>query len=174
MNEALLSISLTGCGKLVKMLITLEPHSIFGSNFAYLFIFTFSRHWYAKRWRGFVSVDRGHLVKMLINKSWTAWYILIKLYLPIQFNIVEKLVCKMFSDLYRLVLYGIYILAEALQNFIRADDASTIAIQTKASLEKFNHLIKKTNTLNFSIRHMKSQLILQTETCIARPSVHGH
>ena len=34
MNEALLSISLAGCGQLVKMLITLEPHGIFGSIFA--------------------------------------------------------------------------------------------------------------------------------------------
>ena len=67
---------------------------------------------------------------------------LIIFYLPIHFNIVEKLVCKTFSDLYRLVLYGMYILAEALQNFISVDAASTLAIQTKASLKKFNHLIK--------------------------------
>ena len=36
------------CGQLVKMLITLEQHDIFGSNFAYLFILTLSSHWYAK------------------------------------------------------------------------------------------------------------------------------
>ena len=37
MEEALLSISPAGRGQLVKMLISLEPHSIFGSNFAYAF-----------------------------------------------------------------------------------------------------------------------------------------
>ena len=47
-NEALLSIVLASRGLLVKMLTTLEPHGIFGSNFAYLFILTLSRHWYAK------------------------------------------------------------------------------------------------------------------------------
>ena len=40
MNEALLSINPAGRGHLVKMLITLEPRDIFGSNFAYLFILT--------------------------------------------------------------------------------------------------------------------------------------
>ena len=33
MDEALLSISLANCGQLMKMLITLEPHGIFGSNY---------------------------------------------------------------------------------------------------------------------------------------------
>ena len=37
MDEALLSISLAGRGQLVKMLTTLEPHSILGSNIAYTF-----------------------------------------------------------------------------------------------------------------------------------------
>ena len=37
MEKGLLSISPACCGQLVKMLITLEPHGIFGSNFAYLF-----------------------------------------------------------------------------------------------------------------------------------------
>ena len=49
MDEALLSNSQTGRGKIVKLLITLEPHGIFGSNFEYLFILTFSSHWNAKR-----------------------------------------------------------------------------------------------------------------------------
>ena len=31
-DEGLLSIILTGCGQVVKMLITLTPHCIFGSN----------------------------------------------------------------------------------------------------------------------------------------------
>ena len=38
MDEALLCISLAGRGQLAEMLITLEPHGIFGSHFAYLFV----------------------------------------------------------------------------------------------------------------------------------------
>ena len=41
------SISRAGHGQLVKMLTTLEPHSIFWSNFAYLYILTLSGHLYA-------------------------------------------------------------------------------------------------------------------------------
>ena len=37
-DEGLLSTIPAGCGQLVKMLITLEPNCIFGSNYAYLFI----------------------------------------------------------------------------------------------------------------------------------------
>ena len=48
MDEAMLSISPASRGQLVKMLITLEPPSIFGSTFAYLFILTLSIHWYRK------------------------------------------------------------------------------------------------------------------------------
>ena len=36
MDEALLSSSPAGHGYLVKMLVALEPHGIFGSNFAHL------------------------------------------------------------------------------------------------------------------------------------------
>ena len=50
MDESLLSISLAGSGHLVKMLITLEPHGILRSNFAYLYILSLSSHWFAK-WR---------------------------------------------------------------------------------------------------------------------------
>ena len=39
-ERGLLSIISASCGQSVKMLITLEPHGIYGSNFAYLFIFT--------------------------------------------------------------------------------------------------------------------------------------
>ena len=39
MDEGLLRFISDGCGQLVKMLITFEPHGTFGSNFAYLFIF---------------------------------------------------------------------------------------------------------------------------------------
>ena len=41
MDEGLLSIISAGFGQLVKMPITLEPHGIFGSNFANLFILAF-------------------------------------------------------------------------------------------------------------------------------------
>ena len=44
MDEGLLSIMSAGGGQLVKNLITLEPHGILGSNFAYLFILTFAKH----------------------------------------------------------------------------------------------------------------------------------
>ena len=43
------SIILAGQNLLVKMLITLEPDGIFGSNFVYLSILTLSNNWYAKR-----------------------------------------------------------------------------------------------------------------------------
>ena len=36
MDEAWMSISPFGSGQLVKMLIIIEPHGTFGSNFAYL------------------------------------------------------------------------------------------------------------------------------------------
>ena len=47
-DEASPSIILAGQALLVKMLITLEPHGIFGSNFVYLSILTLSSHWYEK------------------------------------------------------------------------------------------------------------------------------
>ena len=42
MDEGLLSLFSAGSGQLVKMRITLEPHDIFRSNFAYLFIYYIS------------------------------------------------------------------------------------------------------------------------------------
>ena len=48
-DEASPSIILAGQALLVKMLITLEPQGIFGSNFVHLCILTLSRHWYEKR-----------------------------------------------------------------------------------------------------------------------------
>ena len=69
-DEASPSIILAGQALLVKMLITLEPHGIFGSNFVYLCNLTLSSHWYEKK------VTRLHresfwpvelLVKMLIT-----------------------------------------------------------------------------------------------------------
>ena len=48
-DEASPSIILAGRALLVKMLITFEPHGIFGSNFVFLCNLTLSGHWYAKR-----------------------------------------------------------------------------------------------------------------------------
>ena len=47
-DKASPSIILAGRALLVKMLITLEPDGIFGSNFVYLCILTLSSTWYAK------------------------------------------------------------------------------------------------------------------------------
>ena len=47
-DEVSPNIILAGRALLVKMLITLEPHGIFGSNFVYLCILTLSSHWYEK------------------------------------------------------------------------------------------------------------------------------
>ena len=43
-DEAWPSINPAGCGYLVKMLTTLEPHGIFYLNFAYIYILTLSGH----------------------------------------------------------------------------------------------------------------------------------
>ena len=59
-----------GCGHLVKLLQTLEPHGIFGSNFANLCILTMSGHWYEKCDEALLSIilaGQGLLVKMLIT-----------------------------------------------------------------------------------------------------------
>ena len=47
-EEALPSINPGGRDILVKMLIILETHGIFLSSFAYLYVLTLSRHYYAK------------------------------------------------------------------------------------------------------------------------------
>ena len=69
-DEASPSIILAGRALLVKMLITLEPDGIFGSNFVYLCFLTLSSHWYEKRCRGFTEHHFGRsssLVKMFIT-----------------------------------------------------------------------------------------------------------
>ena len=69
MDEGLLSIISAGCGQLVKMLIPLEPHNIFRSNYAGLFKLTLSSHWYAngdKALSSIIMAGQGILVKMLI------------------------------------------------------------------------------------------------------------
>ena len=72
MDKGLLRIISTGCGQLVKMLITLEPDGIFGSNFAYLFILTFNCPATGMQngddaMTSIILADRGLLVKMLIT-----------------------------------------------------------------------------------------------------------
>ena len=54
----------------MKMLITLEPDGIFGSNFVYFCILTLSSNWYAKRCKASPSIiltGRALLLKMLIT-----------------------------------------------------------------------------------------------------------
>ena len=62
-DEALVSISQTGYGQLVKMFITLEPNAILGSKL--------NSHWCAKRWWCFAEhhfrPSMSLLVKMLIT-----------------------------------------------------------------------------------------------------------
>ena len=65
MDEALLSISPAGRGQIVKILITLEPHGIFGSNFSYLFS-TLSCHWYAAAGR--ILNAENHKIYVNLNK----------------------------------------------------------------------------------------------------------
>ena len=47
-DEASPSIILARRALLVKMLITVDPHGIFGSNFVYLCNLTLASHWYEK------------------------------------------------------------------------------------------------------------------------------
>ena len=68
-DEASPSIILAGRALLVKMLITLESHGIFGSNFVFLCILTLSSDWYEKGDEAPPSnilTGRALLVKMLI------------------------------------------------------------------------------------------------------------
>ena len=80
-GEASPSIILTDRALLVKMLFTLEPQGIIGSNFVYLCILTLSSHWYAKRWRVFIEHHFGRLSSFSENahNSWPAWYILVQI-----------------------------------------------------------------------------------------------
>ena len=58
-DEALPSLILASRALLVKMLITLEPHVMFGSNFVYLCILILSSYWHEKSWRGFTEPHFG-------------------------------------------------------------------------------------------------------------------
>ena len=59
--------------QLVKLLITLEPRSIFTSNFVYLCTLTLSTHCHAKRWRGFAEhhFGRSSSFSENVHNSWT-------------------------------------------------------------------------------------------------------
>ena len=70
MDNALLSISQAGQDQFVKTFITLYPHSIFRSNFSYLFMLTLFSHWYANSDEALLRIilaGQGVLVKMLIT-----------------------------------------------------------------------------------------------------------
>ena len=61
---------MAGRALLVKMLITLEPHGIFGSNFVYLCSLTLSSHWYKKGNKAsssIILVGQALLLEMLIT-----------------------------------------------------------------------------------------------------------
>ena len=70
-GEVSLSISPACCVQLVKILITLEPYGIFGSNVTYLFILILCSHPGMQNGdEGLPSIvlsGRGRLVKMLIT-----------------------------------------------------------------------------------------------------------
>ena len=80
-----------GRALLVKMLITLEPHGIFGSNFVYYCILTLPSRWYAKRWWSFTVHHFGRSNSFDENayNSWTVWFIWLKKKLLIYFYIVQ-------------------------------------------------------------------------------------
>ena len=108
MDKGLLSINPACCGQLVKLLITLEPCWISGSNFVYLFTLILSSHLYAKRWRGFAEHHFGRSRSFSENahNSLTASCILIKFCIRIHFNIIETPAC---TPVTRLCHYFIFI-----------------------------------------------------------------
>ena len=64
------SIILAGRALLLKMLITLEPRGIFGSNLVYLCFLTLSSHWHPKRDEASPSIilaGLALLVKLLLS-----------------------------------------------------------------------------------------------------------
>ena len=70
-DEASPSIILASRAFLVKMLINLELHGMFGSNFVYLCILTLHSHWYGKKGKEasptMILAGRDLFVKMLIT-----------------------------------------------------------------------------------------------------------
>ena len=69
-DEASPSIILAGQALLVKMLIALEQHGIFGSNFVYLCILTLPSHWYANGDEALSNIilpGRSLIMKMFIT-----------------------------------------------------------------------------------------------------------
>ena len=66
MDEALLSISPAGRGQLVRMIITLEPHCIFETNFACLYTLTGMQNG-DETSPSIISAGQGLVFKMLIT-----------------------------------------------------------------------------------------------------------
>ena len=93
-DEASPSIISAGQALFVKMLITLELHGIFGSNFVFLCISTLSCHWYKKKddeaSPSIILAGRALLVKMLVNPEPHGIFGSNFVYLC--FNIVQSLV----------------------------------------------------------------------------------
>ena len=103
------STILAGRALLVKMLITLEPHGIFGSNFEYLRILTLSSHYHEKSDEASPSIILAALsllVKMLITlepcDSFGS-----TLSLLMYFNIVQPLVCKTVTRLHLSIIWSV-------------------------------------------------------------------
>ena len=68
-DEALLSIILASQGLLVKMLIILQPHHIFWSNFVYLYILNFSRHWYGDNLNNLIFYKSQETINFYMGRS---------------------------------------------------------------------------------------------------------
>ena len=89
MDEAWLIISPACHCQIEKMLITLEPHGIFGSKFEYLFIFNIVQPLECKN--GKHHFGQSMSFSENAHNSWTIWYIWIKVCILIYFNIVQPL-----------------------------------------------------------------------------------
>ena len=77
----------------MKILVTLWLHGSFClSNFVYLYILTLSRHWHAKRWRGFVEHQSGR-----------SWLVIVKMLITL---VPHGIFCSKFAYLYILTLSG--------------------------------------------------------------------
>ena len=80
----------------MKMLITLEPHGIFGSNFVYLCILTLVKTTGMNKGNEaspiIIFAGRAFMLKLLITLELTAWYIWFKFCIFMCYNIVQPLV----------------------------------------------------------------------------------
>ena len=88
----LLSNCLACCGQLVKILITLKPYGIIGSNCAYFFNFNIVQPLVWKKTVASVSgasFGQSRYFSKNAHNSWTVWYILIKFCILTHCNIIE-------------------------------------------------------------------------------------